>query len=203
MIIFAACVLSVVLQQPAPRPAQPPRPNAARPSSVVARPSSPSQPTTPYDSTVGALTDIGTKVAEVRSTYDLYRRAAFNDPNGALVERAALYRTNCRALSDATRQGERRICHSCLPRNVQAVVDRYRAHLPALRTVAEQCASRIDRLRARGNENVVAAAMRADVRAEGGRLVTGLRPYEERVTDVRRVMGWDQQPIVPTPRRGN
>lgn len=202
MMIFAVLVLGTVLQQQAPRPAQQPRPTPAR-QPVVVQPSSPSQPTTPYDSTVGALSDIGTKVAEVRSTYELYRRAAFNDPNGALIERATLYRTNCRALAAAIQQGERRICRNCLPRNVQVSVDQYRAHLPALRAVAEQCATRVDRLRARGDENVVATAMRADVRAEGDRLALGLRTYETRVRDVRRVMGWDQQPNVPTPRRGS
>jgi hypothetical protein len=202
MIVIAALVLVSALQQPAPRPAQPP-PTPPRQPSVVAQPSSANQPMSPFDSTVAALSDIGTKVAEVRSTYELYRRAAFNEPNGALVERSALYRTNCRALSTATRQGERRICRSCLPHDVQTTIDQYRAHLPALRTVAEQCVTRIERLRARGGENVVAAAMRADVRAEGDRLANGLRPYEARVADVRRAMGWDQQPNAPTPRRSN
>lgn len=204
MTILTALALSAALQQQAPLPArQQPRPNAARPSATVIQPSAPSQPQTPFDSTVGAISDIGTKVAEVRSNYELYRRAAFNDPNGALVERATLYRASCRALAAATTQGEHRICRACLPRTAQPAIDRYRANLPALHAIADQCATRIDRLRARGNENAVAAAMRADARAEADRLVVGFRPYEARVVDVRRVMGWDQRPIVPTPRRGS
>ena len=76
------------------------------------------------------------KVAEVRSTYELYRRAAFNDPNGAVIERATLYRSNCRALAAAARQAEQRICRSCLPPNAQPAINQYRANLPALRSVA-------------------------------------------------------------------
>jgi len=203
MIIFTAFVLSVAVQQPAPRPAQQPQPAPPRPPSAVMQPSSSAQSKSPYDSTVAVLSDIGTKVAEVRATYELYRRAAFNDPNGALVARARLYQTNCRALSAAIEKGERHICRSCLPHDPQTTIDQYRAHLPALRTVARQCATRIDRLLARGDESVVASAMRADARTEGDRLVAGLRPYEAQVTNVRRAMGWDQQPNVPTPRRSN
>jgi hypothetical protein len=202
MMMLPVLVLGMALQQPAPHPAPQHQSPPARPA-ADAQGSSPSHPLTPYDSTVGALSDVGTKVAEVRSTYELYRRAAFNDPNGALLERAALYRTNCRTLAAATRQAEQRICRHCLPHSVQPTVDQYRAHMPALRTVAEQCVTRIDRLKARGDEAAVAAAMRADARAEGDRLAVGLRPYEARVADVRKVMGWDQQPATPTPRRSN
>jgi len=199
---LTALVLAAAVQQSAPATQQP-HPAPSRTPPAATQNSSPSHPLTPYDSTVGALTDVGTKVAEVRSAYELYRRAAFNDPNGALFERANQYRARCQALAAATRQAERRICRHCLPPNTQPAVDQYRAHLPALRTVAEQCATRIDRLKARGDENTVATAMRADARTENDRLAAGFRPYEARVADVRRVMGWDQQPVVPTPRRGN
>jgi len=195
---LTAFLLAAAAQQPAQRP----RPEPARQPSAVTPPGTTSQPS-PFDSTVAAISDIGTKVAEARSTYELYRRAAFNDPDGALLDRASLYRTKCRALAAAVLQGERRICRNCLPRTAQPAIDRYRANLPALKAMADQCVTRLDRLRARGNESAVAAAMRADVRAEGDRLVTGLRPYEARVADVRKVMGWDQQPNVPTPRRGS
>jgi len=202
MMMLTALVLGAALQQPA-APTQQPHTAPARTPSAAAPNSSPSHPQTPYDSTVGALIEVGTKVAEVRSSYELYRRAAFNDPNGALFERANQYRARCRALAAATSQAQHRICRHCLPPNTQPAIDQYRANLPALRTVAEQCATRIDRLKARGDENTVAAAMRADARTENERLAAGFRPYEARVADVRRVMGWDQQPAVPTPRRGN
>lgn len=202
MMILAALAFGVALQQPA----QQPRPATVRPQVTVQtqqQASSPSHPLTPFDSTVGALSDVGTKVAEVRSTYELYRRAAFNEPDGALIERANLYRSNLRTLMAAIVEAQHRICRSCLPRSVQPAVDQYRANLPALSRTAEQSAARIAQLKSRGSTASVATAMRADVRAEGERLMMGTRTYEARVADVRRVMGWDQTPPVPTPRRGS
>jgi len=212
MMIIAMMALSAAFQQ-TPRPAQqqPARP-AQRPAQAAPstrqtpaniQPTHTNQPVTPYDTTVAALSDIGTKVAEMRSTYELYRRAVYNEPNGAIVDRAGLYRTSCQALSAATVQGERRICRNCLPRNVQPAIDQYRVYLPQLKRLADACAARVVQLKARGGEGVVAAALKADVRPEGDRMANGLRLYEVRLREVRRVMGWDQQPVMPTPRRGS
>ena len=159
------------------------------------------QPNTAFDSSVAAISDIGIKVAETRSVYDLYRRAAFNEPDGALMDRATMYGASCRALSNALRDGHHAICLHCLPARIQPVVDQYRTYLPTLERFSVACASRIDQLKERGTTTAQTKALRDDVIPAGNRMVTALRGYEVRLQGVRQAMGW-VAPNVPTPRRG-
>lgn len=198
MTILLASALAAVLQQGA-APARPQQQQVPRPSMALTQSTGPQ---TPFDSSVAALTDVGTKVAEMRSAYELYRRAVFNQPDGAILERGDLYKNSCSALATSVQRAQRHLCRTCMATNVRPAIEQYRANLPSLARVANQCAARMARLRGRGNA-AAAEAMRADIRPEGERLVNGLRPYEARLADVRRVMGWEQREVLPTPRRGN
>jgi hypothetical protein len=198
MIVFASALVAVLQQGAAPARSQQQQPQ--RPSSVL-RPSS-GAPRTAFDSSVAALVDVGTKVAEVRSAYELYRRAVFNQPDGAILVRGDLYQNSCRALAVSVQKAQREICRTCMAPNIRPTIEQYRANLPSLTRMANACSARMARLRERGTA-AAADGMRADIRLEGERLLNGLRPYEARLAEVRRVMGWAQQEVLPTPRRGN
>jgi hypothetical protein len=200
MIPIALTLLLVAApQQPAPRQAPTAAPTSpARPQQAA--PARPAPPTAP-ESTVAAITDIGTRVAEAKNAYDVFRRSAFNDPNGKVLERAEVFRTSCRQMAEAADRGQRMLCRACFPAAVQASVDRYREVLPSLGRTGRQCASRVQQLRAGVTPDTAALRLRRDVRPMGERLVTGVRPYEARLEEVRRQFGWAQPVMVPTPRR--
>jgi hypothetical protein len=187
---------AAALQQPRSAPAAPPAPG----QSVASQPVPPA-PVTPEDSTVAAILDIARKVGEVRSVYDLYRRASFNESNSVVLERGTRYGASCRALDSAAQQGRRSICRGCLPRHIQPAVDQYRAYLPTLQRLAASCANRMRQLTAPGDAGLQGAALRRDVGAAGARLVDGLSVYEARLHLVRVALGW-APPDPPGPRRG-
>lgn len=148
-------------------------------------------PRTAYDSTVYAITALGTRVAEVRSGIELLRRAAFNEPDGSVLERADLMRTRCREMAAAAERGQQFICRGCQAPNVQGVLDAYRSQLPAVARLARSCAARLEQLRG-GEPAAAAAALRGEARPLSARLAEGLRPYEQRLEAVRRAFGWTQ-----------
>lgn len=193
MTILSLLVLGAALQQsPQPRPAQGPQPATQQTPALSG-----------LDSSVRAVTDVGTRVAEVRSAYDQYRRAVFNEADGAIVERATVFRTRCTALAASARLAQRNIVVTRVAPQLRTPLLRYREYLPTLAQVGDQCAARTLRLRGRGSEAAAATAMRADIRNEGNRVVAGLMPYEARLQDVRVAMGWTGGTQTPTPRRGS
>lgn len=153
-----------------------------------------------FDSSVSVLQDVGARVADLRSAYELYRRAVFNEPDGALVQRAAMYQTSCHALMESARSGYRKIAPSRLTALIRTQMSQYKDYLPSVARFAQRCDERMRQLAARGDERVAGAALRADVRAQGEQMVNGLRPYEARLHEVRVVMGWETRPVVPVPR---
>lgn len=169
-------------QQPQPRPV----PTQAQVHQAVTP-----IPHNAFDSTVDAVSDIGTKVAEVRSSYELYRRAVYNEPDGAVLQRATGYEAKCRALATAALQAHAHITPHSVGAEIRPAIVRYREYLPSLSRVGTTCANRMQQLKTRGNEGVVATALRNDVQTQGNQLVQGLAPYEERLHELRVAMGWE------------
>jgi len=177
-----------------------------QPTGVTPRGNVPLQsdaPKTAFDTTVAAISTIGTKVAEVRGAYELYRRAAFNEPDGAVLQRGRQYQESCLALAAAVREAEARVRPATVGVAVRPSVQRYRGYLPSLARVADRCAGRIRQMRARRTDVAAAKALRDGARGEGRQLAIDLRTYELRLRDVRHAMGWDQRGLVPTARPSN
>lgn len=158
-------------------------------------------PRTPFESTVATVSDIGIKVSEMRSVYDVYRTAAFNQTDGALAERASQFGASCRTLVAAIQQQSHVLCRSCVAVRIQSILDAYRASLPGVQRTAQQCATRMQSVNPRAPTPAQVTALRGDVRTIGAQLMTGLREYEMRLHNLRVAMGWDTPPM-PTPRRG-
>ena len=184
-------LMGVLSQQPSPAPASP---HPARPS---AAPRSGS-----LDSTVAVVSDLGVKVGSLRSIYDLYRRAAYNEPDGALMERVDMYQNSCRELAAAAERGEHTMCRNCMAKHVQAAMDAYRAYLPTLQHFAQTCAVRFTTLKAHGTPTTQSKILSTEVNPAGARMVETLRGYETRLGAVRVAMGW-AAPNAPTLRRSN
>jgi len=178
-------LLALLTQQPAQRPHQRPAPTPPQGGQAeIAR-----APTlrTPYDTTRQSIIELGTRVADVRSLLELYRRAAFNDPDGAVLESAGRLSRGCRMLADSVDVARRKICRHCLSPSAQSAVEDYRAYLPTLAGVARQCSTRLHQL-ATGDSS--AARLRREALPVSNRLVTGVRPYEARLQQVRIAFGW-------------
>lgn len=177
---------------------------------TLAPPSTGQQPASPtsqaarqagFDSTVGHITSIGQRVGDLRSSYDLYRRAAFNDTDAALLQRSAGFRQSCEALAAAATAAARGLCLTCVARSIQGPLQGYRGYLPSLAGVGRRCAASIARL-SRGNQAVAARALRREVRTFGAQLLAGTVPYERHLQRVRVAFGW-AAPEPPAPRRAN
>ncbi len=199
--MMLVALLGLLVQQPAMsqtrRPAAPP---AAQQTTRLGQNEVPPrpEPRTPYDSTVEAIIDLGTKVAEVKSGLELFRRAAFNEPTGTVLERSEVFGRSCRNMVSAVRRAEGLLCRSCLPRTAQEAVNAYRNNLPNLSRLGTQCASRLEQLRRGVSADTAAARLRREARPMSARLTDGLRPYETRLLAVRREFGWEQ-PVMPSP----
>lgn len=179
---------------------QQPRPSTV-PSAAQVQAGVPA-PRTAFDTTVAAMTDVGTKVAEVRTAYELYRRAVYNEPDGAIVQRASAYAGKCRALATAALQAQQRITAHSVAAQTRTVVMRYREYLPSLSRVGQGCANKTQQLRTHAaNEHAAALAMRNDIQNQGNHLLQGLAPYEARLHDVRVAMGWEQSTPARRPAR--
>lgn len=154
-----------------------------------------------FDSTVGHITSIGQRVGDMRATYDLYRRAAFNETDATLLQRAGALGRSCEALAAAATAATRGLCLTCVARTIQGPLQEYRGYLPSLAGVGRRCAASMARL-SRGNQAVAARALRREVRTIGARIRDGTVPYERRLHRVRVAFGW-AAPEPPAPRRAN
>lgn len=147
------------------------------------------------------ITDVGMRVAEVRSALDLFRRAAFNSSNSVAVERAQVLRRRCAELEVAARAARTRICRACFAAAVQPAIERYRGGLVGTGQLGARCAGVLaGRLRA----DPGGASARRDARSMSELIVGGLRPYEAQLHDVRVALGLEvaaPQPAPPRPRR--
>ncbi len=198
-IVFVA-LLGLLVQQPAVAQARRsgspyPSPSSSRPGQSVVPPRP--APQTPYDSTVEGIIDLGTKVAELKSALELYRRAAFNEPTGTVLERAEVFGNSCRTLVTSVTRTQGLLCRSCLPRTAQDAINAYRAYLPTLSRLGQQCSARLRQLRSGASSDTAAARLRAETRPMSDRITEGLRPYEARLLAVRREFGWEQ-PVIPS-----
>lgn len=192
-VLLLVTALALPQQRPAPAPAAS-APRAGAQADPLASAG------TAYDSTVAAITDVGTKVASVKATSDLLRRSSFNDSPGTVLERARMLRRSCEDLAAATQRAGRVICRSCTARDVQPVVERYRMVLPTLTRLGRQCATRVQRWTTGGSASDQAQRVRSDVRALSRDIVAGFTPYEQRLQEVREVFGWAARSGSPTPR---
>jgi len=147
------------------------------------------------------ISAIGLAVAEVRSGSDVLRRAAFNDPDAVVVERARLLQLRCEELTTAARAAPARICRTCFGR-AQPAIERYRASLAGAVQTGTRCTNT---LRAQLRERQSAAAVKRGIRPFGQLIIAGLRPYEDAIHGVRVALGLEvpiQQAAPPRRRPG-
>lgn len=156
-----------------------------------------------FDSTRDAVVTMGARVASVRSSLDLYRRAVFNGPDGDVVAMATHFRQACRALETTARLTARRVCRTCGSVPVQRALEGYRGVMPEVRRTGAHCAARLGELLRRNAPERV-RLLRRDVRVIGNDVVIGLRSYERRLAVLRQAAGWTHSPPVPStpPPRG-
>jgi hypothetical protein len=158
-----------------------------------------------FDSTRDAIVTMGARVASVRSSLDLYRRAVFNGSDGDVVAMATHFRRACHALESTARLTARRVCRTCGSRPVQRALEDYRGVMPEVSRTGARCAARLGALlRRKAPEG--ARLLRRDVRLIGNDVVIGLRSYEQRLAVLREAAGWTHSPPVPRtppPREGS
>ena len=187
--IVLPLVAALAHQQPRQRPASPS-------TGVMQIQPAQTELRTPFDTTKAMIIEIGQRVAELRSSLDVYRRAAFNDPDGALMETVGLFVRRSHEVAEAAERGRRTLCRRCLSPSAQRAVEDYRAYLPTLARVARQVEARAQHLAA-GDSS--APRLRRDVLPANNRIVAGLRPYEAQLQQVRIAFGWAGP--ASTPRR--
>jgi hypothetical protein len=186
--MLTVLALLVTLQRPAPR--TPPASQAhPAPRQQPARVSSPTNPLTPFDSTVAAIVMIGDRVGHVRSALGQLRRVAFNGPGDAVGQRADLMRQRCLDLETATREEGRWLCRSCLSPRAHAAVEAYRQRLGPLGALGRQCAESLRPL-ATSPQPLATDRVRRTVRDLSNRIVLAMRPYEADLQRVRAAFGW-------------
>jgi hypothetical protein len=145
-----------------------------------------------FDSTRDLVAAIGRRVADVRSSLELFRRAVFNSTDAEVLSTAARFRIRCHALDSAALVVPRKMCRHCAERSVQSALDGYRAILPSVSRVGAECATRLARL-SRGAR--AAERLRRNVRVVGNAIVEGLVPYERRLQILRVAAGWVGPPV--------
>jgi hypothetical protein len=193
LLVAAAVMQQPQARQPVPVAAQVQQPGLQRTAA----------PKTAFDSTAAAVSDIGIKVSQMRSHYDVFRLAVFNGSDGAVAERAAQLGAQGRILADAVRRGGPALCRSCMgTRGIQVALDQYRATLGSVERIAQRLSTRMQVANARTPTEKETAALRRDVRVLGQQMNEGLHNYEMKLAALRTAMGWDVGQV-PTPRRGN
>lgn len=141
--------------------------------------------------TVQAITEVGRSVADMRSAHEFLRRAAFNQTEPMVVERAQQMQQRCRDLTTVARAAVARVCRRCFAAAAQRALNAYRGVLPSVGQVGTRCANQLGQmLRARDP----AAAVRRNVWSITRTIVQGLLPYEARVQEVRQAFN-----LVPPP----
>jgi hypothetical protein len=182
-------LLAAALQVPQAAPRATPLPAAPRSASPA------------YDSVVSAVSQIGVAVAEVKSGLELYRRASFNEPDGELLRWAEQFGRSCRQLTQTVERQQPKLCSNCLPTDAQRAIDRYRAYMPTLARMGRDCGTRLQRTSASTPADSVPARLRRDARPVGNKVVEAIRPYEDRLQQVRIAFGWQPPPTpAPSPR---
>jgi hypothetical protein len=195
--ILTMLLAGFMTQQPQSMPrrhADPAPPSSA--NSPAPRPQAPPQAAA-IESTMAAVTNVAQVVADVKAEADRFRTRAFNDPTGSVLESAAAFRTACERLTAAARTAPRMICRSCISGRGQPAFDRYRAYLPSLADLGGRCATR---LRTKVTADVSPAILHQTAIDMSNMIVTGLRPYEQRIGAIRATLA----PARPqrSPRRG-
>ena len=122
MLLLAAAAFQQPQAQPSRQPAHPATPAQAPQQAPGLQRSA--APKTAFDSTVAAVSEIGIKVSEMRSVYDQFRLAAFNQSDGAVAERASQFGGSCRIVINAIQRGTPTLCRGCMgTRPLQTAVD--------------------------------------------------------------------------------
>lgn len=152
-----------------------------------------SDPRTPYDSTVAQIAALGTRVAEVRTAIDLYRRASISEPAGIVEERADRVQARCAAMAEAAERARRAICRGCVRPSARPALEGYREQLASVSQVGRRCVGRLAQLRAAPPSR----ALREEARPLARRIVEGLRGYEARLRELRDAMGWAAPAVAP------
>src|SRR5712692_8363179 len=133
MMTILVLLAAAAVQQPSrTRPATVTR----SPANLAPSPNDNSRPQAPklrnaYDTTLGAVEDIGRAVANVRAEMDRFRMTAANDAGGEVMESSAAFRSKCQDLTAASLKARRVMCRSCAARRLQSALNDYRAFLPA------------------------------------------------------------------------
>lgn len=154
--------------------------------------SAPRAQTASLNTTMTAVTDVAAAVADVKAEADRFRTRAFNDPAGAVLESAASFKAACERLAAAARKAPPMICRSCMRGGSQPAFDRYRAYMPSLAGLGGRC---VARLRAGASADASQAQLRRTSIDMSNLVVTGLRPYEQRIGEIRAHL----QPATPRP----
>ena len=158
-------------------------------ASVLLLQQGPAAPQRPDSAQVNAsrqtISAVGLAVAEVRSGSEVLRRAVFNDPDAAVVERARLLQLRCEELNTAAQAAPAGICRTCF-RRAQPAIERYRASLASAAQTGARCANT---LRTQLRERSTAAAVKRGIRPLGQQILRGLRSYEDAVHGVRVALG--------------
>jgi hypothetical protein len=196
MPILTLLLAAFMTQQPQSTTRRPADPATRSPANAPAPQAQTPPPAGPLDSTMTAVTSVARAVADVKAEADRFRTRAFNDPTGSVLESAAAFRTACERLAAVARTGPRMICRHCISGRGQPAFDRYRAFLPSLVGLGGRCATR---LRTKVTADVAPAVLRQTAIDMSNLIVTGLRPYEQRVGDIRAVLAPTPR---PAPRRG-
>jgi len=152
-----------------------------------------------FDTTTQLVVAVGSGVADVKSSLDLYRRAVFNGPDEDVASSAAGLQTSCREMEHVALVAARRVCRRCGSHDVQVALEGYRAIMPTVARAGVQCAIRIGNLRSLSPLHHAATALRRDVRVIGNAIVEALTTYERRLQVLRVAAGWAEAPVSPLP----
>ncbi len=147
-----------------------------------------------FDTTGATVREIGDRVADVKSGLELFRRAAFNGPDGEVLSAAELFGARCRSLDSAATAAPRKICRTCAAPKVNAAFAGYRQAMPDVARTGARCASRLRQLSARSDG---AKELRRDVRNISAAIVAGLTRYEARVQTLREALGTVPPRVAP------
>lgn len=157
---------------------------SSRPTAPAAQAQDP-RPAGPLDSTMTAVTNVARAVADVKAEADRFRTRAFNDPIGSVLESAAAFRTACERLTEVARTAPQMVCRHCIGGHGQPAYDHYRAFLPSLAGLGGRC---VTRLRTKVTADASPAVLRQTAIDMSNLVVTGLRPYERRVGEIRALL---------------
>jgi hypothetical protein len=198
MPILTLLLATFMTQQP---PSTPPRQTdgATRsPANAPAQQGQTPQSTATVNSTMTAVTDVAGAVADVKAEVDRFRTRAFNEPTGSVLESAAAFRVACERLAAVARKAPQMICRSCITGRGQPAFDRYRAFMPTLAGLGGRCATR---LRTKVTADASPAVLRQTSIDMSNLIVAGLRPYEQRVAEIRATLAPTTPRRAPGPGR--